>query len=79
MTEHKVMEKCELCGGQYQHGPHLYEGERSKLFDMVVCSTCWESNWDGWAPHLEQILLAHLKTKGLPAPERNAKGLFPRG
>jgi len=40
--------------------------------------TCWEANWDGWAPHLEAKVTARLKAKGLPLPARNAKGWLPR-
>jgi hypothetical protein len=64
---------------EYQHGDHLYEGSHSDLFDIWVCPSCWDSNWDGWSRNWEGVLLAHLKKKGLPVPKRNPKGLFPRG
>lgn len=79
MGKLKFMSKCELCGSEYQQGPHLYEGRHSQLFDLWVCSTCWEYNWDGWADHYEEKLLKHIESKQLPIPERNPNGLFPRG
>ena len=79
MTKEKLMFKCDVCGASYQHGPHRYEGHKLNLYGgLFVCDTCWQSNHDGWAPHYEKILLAHLKEKGLPVPQRNAKGFLPR-
>ena len=75
----KLMFKCDVCGVSYQHGPHKYEGHKLNLYGgLFVCHTCWQSNHDGWAPHHEKILLAHLKEKGLSVPQRNAKGFLPR-
>jgi len=79
MAEDKIMFNCDVCDSPYQHGPHRYEGHLLKLYgDIFCCNTCWEANWDGWAPRYEATLLAHLKTKNLPVPKRNAKGLLPR-
>jgi hypothetical protein len=76
--QEKIMLKCDLCGKQYQHGPHRYEGHHCRPYGIGVCGACWEGNWDGWNPRLEPILLDHLRKNGLPVPERNAKGWFPR-
>ena len=79
MIEDKFMFKCDVCGKEYQHGPHTYEGHRLKLYgDIFCCDTCWEANWDGWSPIYEARLLKHLKQKGLPVPQRNEKGWLPR-
>ena len=79
MAQDKFMVNCNVCGRQYQDGPHRYEGHGLKRYgNIFCCNTCWETNWDGWAPHREPVLLAHLKAKGLPVPERNAKGFLPR-
>lgn len=79
MTKEKFMFKCDVCGQQSQHGPHRYEGHRLELYgDIFCCDLCWNGNWDGWAPHLEAILLEHLKQKGLPVPKRNEKERLPR-
>ena len=70
MSDYKVMQKCELCGKEYQHGPHRYEGHYSKLFDLRVCDICWKGNWDGWNPRYEGFLISHLKKKELPVPQK---------
>jgi len=69
---------CPVCEQQFKYGPHIYDGIRSHLYDMLVCRRCWSANWDGWAPHFESKLIKHIKEKGLPIPKRNAQGLFPR-
>ena len=74
----KIMRECDLCRNNYQMGPHRYEGKFIPRYQLSVCGTCYDGNWDGWAPHLEATLLAHLKKKGLSEPTRNAKGWFPR-
>jgi hypothetical protein len=79
VRDEKFMFKCDICSGAYQHGPHRYEGHALRLYGRIFCCpACWESNWDGWAPRLEPVLLAHLARQGLAAPQRNNKGLLPR-
>lgn len=78
MPEYKHMIPCFTCGRQFQFGPHLYAGTFIRRYQVCVCKACYDSNWDGWAPHYEQLLIAHLEEKGLPMPERNAKGRLPR-
>jgi hypothetical protein len=64
LTDPKFMFKCVLCGSRYQHGPHRYEGPALKLYGSIFCcDTCWRGNHDGWAPHLEHVLLAQRQTK----------------
>lgn len=75
----KIMFNCDVCGTTYQHGPHRYQGHKLNLYgDLFVCDSCWQVNHDGWAPHYEKVLLAHLQKEGLPVPQRNAKGFLPR-
>lgn len=78
MKEQEMMCECGVCGRQYQHGPHRYEGHKLELYGIFCCDSCWVANWDGWAPHYEPVLLGHLKANGLPDPARNEKGLLPR-
>ncbi|MFO8008329.1 MAG: hypothetical protein R6V05_11415 [Candidatus Brocadiia bacterium] len=79
MDPDKFIFTCDLCGSKFQHGLHRYEGHRLDLYgDLWCCSFCWEGNWDGWNAHYEGFLIAHLKKKGLPIPERNEKGWLPR-
>jgi hypothetical protein len=74
----KIMDRCFICDGSFQMGPHRYDGEYIKRYEISVCSICWKSNWDGWAPHYEERLIPHLKERGIPPPKRNGKGLLPR-
>ena len=78
MTPEKIMCSCALCGNPFQFGPHHYDGKHISRYQITVCMSCWTGNWDGWAPHLEERLIAYLQQKGLPIPERNAKGWLPR-
>jgi hypothetical protein len=70
---------CECCGSQFQFGADVYDGKKLPAYDMMVCMGCYQANWDGWAPHYEPKILAHLEAKGIPVPERNAQGWLPRG
>ena len=78
MEDKKFMFTCQLCGGQYQMGRHKYEGKQIPRYQLGVCKMCYEGNWDGWASQFEEKILAHLKEKKLPIPERNENGLLPR-
>ena len=70
-----IMMNCFACGTEFQMGPHsVYEGEFVPRYDITVCDSCYKGNWDGWHPELEEHLLARLKEKGLPIPERNKQG-----
>jgi hypothetical protein len=73
------MAKCEMCGSEFRYGPRRYEGKFIPRNQLMVCRTCWDGNWGGWNPRFEAKLIAHLQAKGLPVPERNDKGWFPRG
>ena len=59
-------------------GPQIYDGEYIQRYDLYMCSPCHTGNWDGWNPGYEHKLVEHLQAKGLPIPERNARGWFPR-
>jgi len=78
MSEDKIMYQCFFCNSKYQMGPHLYDGKYISRYKIGVCMNCYRGNWDGWAPHYETKLIAHLHDKGLPIPERNEKGWLPR-
>lgn len=78
MSEPKIMDSCFICGSQFQMGPHHYDGKFISSYQISVCNSCWNSNWDGWVPHYEQKLLAHLKEKNISIPKRNSKGWLPR-
>ncbi len=78
MEETKMMYSCDLCGSKYQMGSGIYNGKYIKLYELNVCMPCYDGNWDGWNPHYEELIVAHLNKKGLPIPEKNAKGWLPR-
>lgn len=69
---------CAICGQKHQMGPHRYDGQFVPRYQVQVCRICYSANWDGWGPEAEEILVPHLKAKGLPIPPRNAKGWLPR-
>jgi len=78
MLENRNMRRCDICGSEFQWGPQRYDGQDIPRYQMIVCMPCYKGNWDGWAPHREKKLEEHLAQKGLPLPERNARGWFPR-
>ncbi|WP_298775509.1 hypothetical protein [uncultured Shewanella sp.] len=80
MPNEKFMYNCFLCHDSFQYGPELYDGKKISLYGgIMVCMDCYNANWDGWNRDHEKKLISHLNEKGLPIPERNEKGLLPRG
>jgi hypothetical protein len=77
MTELKIMMQCHVCGGEFQFGPHRYDGKFIPGYKIHACRICYAGNWDGWNPDYEERLVEHLNEKGIPIPERNAKGWYP--
>ena len=78
MKNGKFIYQCDLCGSEYQFGPHKYDGKYIRRYELNVCKSCYDGNWEGWGPHCEERLIAHLKQKNIPIPEKNAKGWLPR-
>jgi uncharacterized protein with PIN domain len=79
MTEFKNMQRCESCGNEFKYGYHNYDGQFIKTYQILVCSVCYETNWDGWHPNHEKKILQKLKENNSPIPERNTNGYLPRG
>ena len=77
MTD-KFMTYCEVCGSEFQYGPHIYDEKHISSYNLTDCSTCYKMNWDGWASQWESKIIAHLKKNDIPIPERNKKGWLPR-
>ena len=69
---------CVLSGKTFQMGDGVYEGTFVPRYQMNVYQPCYLGNHDGYASHYDENILEHLKEKGLPVPERNAKGYLPR-
>ena len=79
MDNHIINKQCGVCHNEFQFSKHKYNGKYIRSYDLWVCTNCWESNWDGWSPCREPKILEHLKEKNLSIPNRNSKGLLPRG
>lgn len=78
-TDGKIMVQCDLCGKEYQHGPHRYEGHKWHQFDMMVCEICHSTSHDGIPPIYEGVFKKILEQKGIAIPSRNKKGFYSRG
>jgi len=70
---------CGLCGQRFPFGPHRYDGKFLKHYKLMVCQSCYDGSWNGISPANEEGFEAHLKEQGIPLPERNEKGWYPRG
>jgi hypothetical protein len=73
-----IIERCDLCGEEFQYGPIAYFGTYVPTYLVMTCNKCYAANCDGWAPKLEEKVTRNLKAKGLKIPERNTNGLLPR-
>ncbi|CNF62744.1 Uncharacterised protein [Yersinia similis] len=69
---------CAICGKEVKYGQGAYDLRPLELYGVHCCDACWDGNWDGWGPRWEHKILAILKEKNLPTPERNEKGWLPR-
>lgn len=78
MPDDKKTHQCFTCGQMFQHEEHIY-GKYIARYDIEVCMSCFNSNWDGWPGQRAKQIIKHLKEKGLPVPPMNAKGWLPRG
>jgi hypothetical protein len=78
MPDSPFMRNCELCNSQFEYGAHRYAGTYIPKYQLLVCTGCYQGNWDGWGPIAEERFVAHLKSKGIPLPQRNEKGWYPR-
>jgi len=73
-----IIERCDLCGEEFQYGPIAYFGTYVPTYQVMTCNKCYAANFDGWAPKLEEKVTRNLKAKGFKIPERNTNGLLPR-
>jgi hypothetical protein len=79
MQDAKFQQKCQICGSTFRFGPHIFEGRLIRSYQLLVCRACWIDNWNGWSPEWDERLESHLAARGIPLPERNSKGCYPRG
>ena len=73
MATYKHMFQCFLCKWQFQFGTRVYEGDRVRDWDVMVCYRCRRANYEGIVPAVYSRLIARLKRKGIKA-ETNARG-----
>jgi hypothetical protein len=66
-----------MCDRNFQHGTHRY-GKYIKIYNIMVCTKCYEGNRDGWGPDCEKKLINYLTKEGKEIPERNKEGWLPR-
>lgn len=76
MNQNFTEEKCPICEVIFQAGDGRY-GVPINRYELYAYTKCVEINHDGLAPRREKNFERHLKEKGIPLPERNAKGLYP--
>ncbi len=69
---------CHVCNRVKNNGNGKYDLRKCSGYEIFVCDSCFEGNWDGWGLHCEPRILAILEEKGLLPPKRNAKGWLPR-
>ena len=78
VKEIKNMINCFCCNKEFQFGPHEYQGLYVTGYEITVCRSCYNGNWDGWAPVYEGRFLGHLSERGVEFPKRNGAGWLPR-
>jgi hypothetical protein len=79
MDGQKIMIRCQLCNSEFQFGPHFYNGKVISTYKLTLCMSCYDGNWDGFAPQYEAIFEKHLTDHGIPIPQKNIRGWYPRG
>ncbi|MET0815284.1 MAG: hypothetical protein ABWX88_08845 [Pseudoxanthomonas sp.] len=69
---------CDICGIRCKAGAGVHGYQKIPGYDLTVCRSCFQNNYDGWAPEHVEAFEDHLETKGIPFPPRNGNGLYPR-
>jgi len=78
MTQNNTLIKCPRCLKEFQIGPPRNDGITIPRYQITVCRSCYDSNWDGWDDEFEKYLIDHLKLNNLPLPQKNANERLPR-
>ena len=64
MPDPKHFEACFLCRQAFEFGSRApYEGRRIPAWEMMVCTSCYESNWV--VPEAFPHLIPYLKSRGV--------------
>ena len=61
MPNPKHVEACFLCRQPFEFGSQVYQGRRIPEWDMMTCTSCYESNRDGLVPKVFPHLIPYLK------------------
>lgn len=69
---------CPLCGCSFLFTHEHHDGKRMRALGKTVCLTCYDGNWDGWNPQVEEKIIELIEEQGFVVPERNEKGWIPR-
>jgi hypothetical protein len=69
----KHFEACFLCHQPFEFGSHDYQGRRIPEWDMMTCTSCYESNRDGIVPEVFPHVIPYLKSRGVEI-KLNARG-----
>jgi len=72
----KHMVGCDLCGQQFQFGPHRYDGRGVSGWGIRICRICDGANHDGLVPQQHPRLISRLAAEGVEM-RLNAKGWLP--
>lgn len=78
MTDQQTNFSCFCCNNEFQFSHGNYRGEKIIGYEIMVCESCYEANWDGWSPHIENKLIQHLENSGIRVPLRNNQFWLPR-
>lgn len=75
----RVLVRCFVCRAEFEFAPRVFAGKLNmRGCGVTVCDACCKVSWEGWNPHAEELLVRHLRNKGVDVPGRNAAGLLPR-
>ena len=73
MPDPKQFEACFLCRQAFEFGSRAYEGRSIPAWEMIVCTSWYESNWDGIVPEVFPHLIPYLKSRRVEVT-LNARG-----
>ena len=65
MPNPKHVEACFLCHQPFEFGSQVYQGRRISEWDMMTCTSCYESNCDGIVPEEFPHLIPYLISRGI--------------
>jgi hypothetical protein len=73
MPDPRHFEACFLWRQAFEFGSRAYEGSRIPAWEMMVCTSRYESNCDGIVAEVFPHLIPYLKSRGVEV-RLNARG-----